>query len=71
MRIRAQITVTDRHQFEGEDPLWSPSSWRVVTLSTGKTVKAGLMGGTRAKREAWLEAWEQRVIEKAEAEAVE
>ena len=65
------IHVTDRQQFEGEDPLWHPSTWRVLTLSTGKSVKAGLMGGTQARREAWLEAWEQRVIEKAEAEAVE
>lgn len=60
-------TITDRQQFEGEDPLWHPSSWRIVTLSTGKSVKAGVGGGTRAKREAWLEAWERKVVEDATA----
>lgn len=69
--LSSPITITDRQQFEGADPLWHPSSWRIVTLSTGRSLKAGLMGGTRARREAWLEAWERRVIEKAEAEAGE
>lgn len=59
------VTVTNRQAFEGQDPLWHPSSWRVVHLSNGKSVKCGLVGGTKEKRARWLDRWEVRVVERA------
>lgn len=59
------VTILNREAFEGQDPLWHPSSWRIVHLSNGKRVKAGVMGGTAEKRAAWLDRWELRVIAKA------
>lgn len=61
------VHVIGRNQFEGQDPLWHPSSWRIVTLSTGREVKTGVMGGTKASRLAHLDDWEQRVLANAQA----
>jgi len=61
-------TILHRHTFEGEDPLWHPSTWRIIVLETGQSAKAGVMGGTKERREAWLDEWEGRVLASAETE---
>ncbi|KWT70752.1 hypothetical protein APY04_0813 [Hyphomicrobium sulfonivorans] len=66
-KFLSSVHVVERLQYEGQDPLWHPSSWREVTLSTGQGAKAGVMGATKARREAWLEDWERLVLANAQA----